>query len=470
MFISYSVSSHNKKSALKISFPDEAQKSNQKEKNRKFSIILLPLSFLLPFTYYREIPLYNMDSATGGGGGGGPAPFLLKTYEMVDDPSTNEIVSWSDAGASFVVWNPPDFASRLLPMYFKHNNFSSFIRQLNTYGFRKSDPERWEFANEHFLKGQKQLLKSIHRRKPIHSHSTPAGAAGPQGYSDRAAFEEEIDRLTRERVALQTELWRFKHQQSGARVQIQDIEHRIHDMEQRQLKMVAFLHKASANPTFMSSLIKFAETGQILPATPVATQIVPVPDGSLKKRRLPGSEMEYEVLESEGTGNQNPGFCEDYCSSSSPGFCDKLRLELCPAMAAMSTQSSNEETDNAGPHVDSGINTSLCPLKSVLVDNSDEVFPAHLDLTLASRANMEIETNNNDNFNNGMNNKSGNDEVEEREENVGPPARVNDVFWEQFLTEKPGCENEEASSNPNPSLSPKTSEREEGKDMERLKL
>jgi len=64
---------------------------------------------------------------------GGPAPFLLKTYDMVDDPSTNDIVSWSSSNTSFVVWNPPEFARLLLPTYFKHNNFSSFIRQLNTY-------------------------------------------------------------------------------------------------------------------------------------------------------------------------------------------------------------------------------------------------------------------------------------------------------------------------------------------------
>lgn len=74
-----------------------------------------------------------MDGGASGGGGGGPAPFLLKTYEMVDDSSTDAIVSWSASRKSFVVWNPPEFARLLLPSYFKHNNFSSFIRQLNTY-------------------------------------------------------------------------------------------------------------------------------------------------------------------------------------------------------------------------------------------------------------------------------------------------------------------------------------------------
>ena len=63
----------------------------------------------------------------------GPPAFPTKTFDVVDDPTTNHVVSWSRGGTSFVVWDPHAFSTVILPRYFKHNNFSSFVRQLNTY-------------------------------------------------------------------------------------------------------------------------------------------------------------------------------------------------------------------------------------------------------------------------------------------------------------------------------------------------
>lgn len=63
----------------------------------------------------------------------GPPPFLSKTYEMVEDSSTDQVISWSTTRNSFIVWDSHKFSTTLLPRFFKHSNFSSFIRQLNTY-------------------------------------------------------------------------------------------------------------------------------------------------------------------------------------------------------------------------------------------------------------------------------------------------------------------------------------------------
>lgn len=94
-----------------------------------------------------------------------PPPFLLKTYMLVEDPATDEVVSWNADGTGFVVWQPAEFARDLLPTLFKHSNFSSFVRQLNTYGFRKVATSRWEFCNNMFRKGERELLCDIRRRK-----------------------------------------------------------------------------------------------------------------------------------------------------------------------------------------------------------------------------------------------------------------------------------------------------------------
>ncbi|XP_057792292.1 heat stress transcription factor A-4a-like [Salvia miltiorrhiza] len=191
-----------------------------------------------------------MDGSNGSSGS--PAPFLLKTYEMVDDSLTNAVVSWSRRGHSFVVWNPPEFARDLLPKYFKHNNFSSFIRQLNTYGFRKVDPDQWEFANEEFIRGQRHLLKNIHRRKPIHSHSGHGNAA-PVTDSEREELEKEIEKLKQERVSLETEVERYRQENRGYEHELRSLGQTLQSIDQRQRQLVVNLAHLLQSPSMDQS-------------------------------------------------------------------------------------------------------------------------------------------------------------------------------------------------------------------------
>ncbi|CAL5039044.1 unnamed protein product [Urochloa decumbens] len=190
-------------------------------------------------------------------------PFLAKTFDLVEDPATDGVVSWGAARNSFVVWDPHAFAAGLLPRRFKHANFSTFLRQLNTYGFRKVSPDRWEFAHADFLAGQRHLLAKIRRRRGAagggsgasttsSSVAKPGVASGSGGGGGR---ESELERLRRDRAALSRELARLRRGQQEARAQLLDMERRVQGTERRQEQCTAFLARAVGNPAFLDGLL-----------------------------------------------------------------------------------------------------------------------------------------------------------------------------------------------------------------------
>jgi hypothetical protein len=93
---------------------------------------------------------------------------------MLEDPETSELISWSSHGDLFSVSNPTAFSKTILPQYFKHNNWQSFVRQLNMYGFHKvndlihsnltNENQTWEFKHPNFRKGAVGDLQNIKRK------------------------------------------------------------------------------------------------------------------------------------------------------------------------------------------------------------------------------------------------------------------------------------------------------------------
>lgn len=390
------------------------------------------------------------------GGSSSPAPFLIKTYEMLDDPSTNSIVSWSTSGSSFIVWNPLDFARDLLPTYFKHNNFSSFIRQLNTYGFRKIDPERWEFANDEFIRGQKHLLKNIHRRKPIHSHSIPhlgSNASMPLSESERNELKEEIERLKQDKSTLFIELQKHTQNQQGMDLQMQDLEERLQDMVLRQRNLVSFLDQIIQRPGFFSSLIKQSDLHAKKRRLPEHDYFLENPSmqdeknlslHGLNSEKFDGSFsflLDIEPFEKmESSLNSLETFFHEVGQAS--GEEDVLFEERLPCLNSsvfptnMHASSGETDIDRQSPTHHSGPSSS-CPedinLYPDLPDSPSQAqstinpvvdFPS-LQTGKVSDIDMNSEPT-----------------VHSRDQETEAPAitaaaGVNDTFWEQFLTENP---------------------------------
>ncbi|KAI1431329.1 hypothetical protein GGR50DRAFT_86503 [Xylaria sp. CBS 124048] len=124
-------------------------------------------------------------------------PFVQKLNSFLEDGKNTELIRWSDKGDSFVVLDEDEFAKTLIPELFKHNNYASFVRQLNMYGFHKKvglsdnsmkaserkNKSPSEYYNPYFRRGHPNLLWLINKPK---SGNTKKGAKkrGDDGEGD----------------------------------------------------------------------------------------------------------------------------------------------------------------------------------------------------------------------------------------------------------------------------------------------
>ncbi|ETW08131.1 hypothetical protein H310_02471 [Aphanomyces invadans] len=146
----------------------------------------------------------------GKGKAQGAPIFLQKTYTLFEN-APEEVAGWANNGTTVVIKDPDEFAKSMLPKYFKHNNFASFVRQLNFYGFRKykkddiliSEDETtknwWEFYHDKFLRHAPELM--VHIRRKTYSEG-PDGQGGSHGGQEK----EEVEVLKAQVTTLQSQL------------------------------------------------------------------------------------------------------------------------------------------------------------------------------------------------------------------------------------------------------------------------
>ncbi|GET01989.1 winged helix DNA-binding domain-containing protein [Rhizophagus clarus] len=130
--------------------------------------------------FQEETGKYDLDTVS---------VFVAKLYQLLDCDDYKEYLTWNETGDVFVICNMDEFAQNVLPKYFKHCKFTSFVRQLNIYGFyrvsdaRKSKHVRSKhacvFSHSQFRRGRQDLLPNIRRkvsktvrRKPRNTDST----------------------------------------------------------------------------------------------------------------------------------------------------------------------------------------------------------------------------------------------------------------------------------------------------------
>ncbi|KAI9295520.1 winged helix DNA-binding domain-containing protein, partial [Neoconidiobolus thromboides FSU 785] len=98
--------------------------------------------------------------------------FVEKLYTILQNSSNHNLICWSDDGKSFGVKDLSQFCSKVLPNYFKHGNWQSFVRQLNMYGFTKlsdafhlsSTTCSWDFKHPDFQRDTPELFVKIRRK------------------------------------------------------------------------------------------------------------------------------------------------------------------------------------------------------------------------------------------------------------------------------------------------------------------
>jgi hypothetical protein len=99
-------------------------------------------------------------------------PFPGKLYRLLEEAGRNgneHIISFTPDGLAFKIHSRETFVREVSPAYFSQARITSFVRQLNLYGFEKlmDGPNRGGFGHPYFRRGRPELLRMIERNAVV---------------------------------------------------------------------------------------------------------------------------------------------------------------------------------------------------------------------------------------------------------------------------------------------------------------
>jgi len=105
--------------------------------------------------------------------------FPVKLAAMLTDPQLFKCVAWMPHGRSWMVLDRELFVDRALPKYFNHKNFTSFVRIVNAWGFRRilRGTDRDSYYHERFLRGRPDLRPKMKRLNATQCKAPASGNA-----------------------------------------------------------------------------------------------------------------------------------------------------------------------------------------------------------------------------------------------------------------------------------------------------
>mmetsp|Transcript_7958 Transcript_7958/g.10169 ORF Transcript_7958/g.10169 Transcript_7958/m.10169 type:complete len:239 (-) Transcript_7958:63-779(-) len=97
----------------------------------------------------------------------GTFPFIL--HDILSRPEYDHIISWRDHGRAWKVHNTNELA-KILPKFLRRQTkYSSFVRQVNLWGFKRVTfgYDMGSYYHKHFIRSQPILCRQMVRKKSI---------------------------------------------------------------------------------------------------------------------------------------------------------------------------------------------------------------------------------------------------------------------------------------------------------------